>query len=792
MSSPTMLIGYGAFGFRVFRSLLAWSAAGGHVEWEFVSVADSSATPRRLRNLSMLWLADDLGAVGQAFDVEREGALDTPMLRDFRDEILCCGRDDFLQRAESEARRLLKRGDREQVGLDVVVLAEPTESGVFGNLSPRLVALFDKLGTFPQFTWQGQGAHRLQAIQILDLGRYWSAPDSDLRASLLRYATHWEARYQSRKASFARTFLIGEDSDVHKSSPQQRIDEVVLFLEFQLFSGHRREVLKRAFARDRDDEGPLATMSIRLFEWNSGLIRRSAAARFGAGWMGYLDKAAIDDPDELISWGQELVKERNPDQGSAVVSEVPVVVGHALALPMDGPNWPDEVDDLIVGWRLAERDVEASPELSGDERNLTPVSDLLQRRITEDLRSDVEPIALRPMLQRVEGLAKAISTALERSTHRREDGPGREELRSLHRVYRGFLSGQVEPNGLIVWWPLYAAVLAAGMIPPIQEALHGVPSPPTTSSGAWDRALLALSDAAHTLSAPHWSSAFAGLLCCALCLGLGQTAVLPRLARARTFWEHRSRGRLGWIVTRMASPALGRRGSAAGERFPVTPDTIELLDAAQRFATPLGRRLDEVRWLRGQLHSFLRQRGLLGNDASSNVADPWSSSVRKFGGDADEYVRLTQKHPTTPDHFKDAQRQLTVFGDWHAPYVDRFLRPLEFLNLVARSWKGDAGTDSDGGPESEARTVAEFLRANLTADSPFFLKDDAAFSPTFHVVLHSSLHRNRTVQDALERAKISGRLVTEAPSRDRSWVLSIRVGLPLAVIGDRSRDGGAE
>lgn len=782
MPTPTILIGYGEFGFRIFRSLLAWSAAGGHVEWELVSAADTEAAPRRLKNLSLMWLEDDIGAKGQAFDVDREGGLDAPILRDFKDEIQRCTRKDFVRRSCDEAKRLLERGTGGGLGLDIVLLARPTERSVFGNLSELLRPLFEQLGEFPQLRWQSQAAHRLQAIQILDLGEFWSSPDPAMKEGLRAYTSDWEERYQRTDASFSRTFLIGEDADAHKNKPQHRIDEVVLFLEFQLFSGHRRQVLKRAFARDRKDEGPFGTFSIRLFEWNSGLIRRSAAARFGAGWMEHLLKPDPAAGGGMLNWARDLVRARNPGGGVSDAVSVPPVVGQALALPMGVPTWPDQVDDLIVAWRLTEREVEAAPELSGDDRNLTPVSDLLLQEITDGLHSEGSPIGLKPMQERVATLAKALSKTLEQSTRRREDGPGREDLRKLHRQYRSFVAGQIEIRGIRAWWPLYAVICAVGVIPLAQDALKGVPVPGTTTSGAWDRFLTALTEYSHALGAPHWSSVVSTLLCCFLAFRIGHRAVEPRAHRARSFWEHPTRGRLGWMVARMVSPPLGRRGAVDEAGFPVTSDTIELLDAAQRYGEPLARRVEEVRWLRGQLRSFLAERGLIGDGAAGSTVDPWQSTVRSSGGDQEEYDRLLAKRPPSSDYFRDAQRSLAVFAGWHRPYMDRFLRPLEFLDLLAGSWSGASTLQREEGPDSEGATVASFLRENLTADSPFFLRGSASYAPTFHVVLHSSLYRNQRVKAELEDAKIPGQLVSEAPSRDRTWVVSLRVALPLGVI----------
>ena len=732
----TILIGFGAFGLDVLRRLLASTAPRGVLRWE-QSQGGARTSERYLQNLALLWLKDRIHLDSHEVDEEstREGS-SFEMMRDLYRQIhevksVSTPEHDLAEAMSEAAEKLLSaasRAYREEaspLGLDVIVVAQPTGPEVIGFLD-RIFALgMDRLANNANLERAVQGSEALNFIEILDFENYWdrSAHGRRIRQALHNSVGYWQKRRQRQKMAFGRCYLVDGRTQDGIRDARHRIDEINLFLEFLLFEGQRGKI-QRLYQPRGSREMPIATFGIRLMERSAGLLSRLAAARFGNGWLDYL--AGTQSPtfhDEPLEFHRKLGPYR-PDKLEELLGgqelkgylrdRMQALEEELAALEPARDDWAElvrqryEATATELENELAARIRERMRDIS--QNHLAELAADLRAGVNADLHHPRQPVPLGAVI-------RAIDAALEEfdevpAVPAPASGAAAEALDSLARLhsdFRSFNVQRVNVDALPKWWLLWAFVLAAGLTPIAIELLEDLPKPDPLSW--WDLP--------YQLSQSPWvqSPITLGLLIFLTAWTLGRRAFQSRLAarvhRARRFFSDQARGRFANRLRACLKPdggALFQPMSHFLDRM-LRDMVLSVRSEVSRELGQVGQRLRERRremiWLRGQLREFLKMHQPM--DGMQQSRD--GTGIRHAVERREDFERMLKSNPPGPERFRSMQASRNPFTGWDQRYSDVFLSPLRFIDDLSTVYKDPFQVElaqPGEGPEQATRK-REFL-----------------------------------------------------------------------------------
>lgn len=709
------------------------------LEWAAVQ-GGAGPHERKLRDLALLSLRDPLeererAATGD--DGMRD--LNRDLFRQIQDVFpqQKRGKDDaptetFLQAVEELLAVGAQADERPHrpTRLDVIVLSRPQGSGDLGRLRTVLDQIMDALGDHPELRSRSQGGHRLSMIQLLDFENYWSrAPEaSELRRALRDSLEYWEQRYQDKRPSFARTYVMdGHAEDRGHWIESSREEEAVLLLQFMLFEGHRSGDLGRLFARSQDRASPVGAIGIRQIERSSGLMGRLAAARFGVKWMDYLAGEHGREGTAPARWAdfKQKLRRWHPSQLEQMVrssqarrqaeTSLEELSGRLLAVDIHEDDWVDRVVDMarrelrdlrrqITGWasrRVQEIDEEQLRALPGD----------VESAVEQALHDDKNPLTLADVTRDLEQLRDELEPVPLPELQPGDEDALQDHFRKVHRDHRRFAEEQLDPGRSPRWWILLAFVIAAGMTPLLSGYLQDLTKPEPTAA-----MLLRLHAAAQWFSEPL----FCGLAVLAVLIVLGlyvQRGVAYRVTRAHRFWDDARRGRF-------ANAVLGATGPGGLIRTEVdrAVDTSvreaqwrvvsEVRRTLELVLSRLGARHREIRWLRQQLVDFQMEYGIDEQTPQDDTPlfGKTKGPVRYRVERTADYRNMLEFFPADGPRFRAMQSSERPFQQWSEEFSPAFLNPLVFLDHLGKKYTDPYETErarQDDGP-MHARHAEQF------------------------------------------------------------------------------------
>lgn len=732
----TILVGYGDFGLAAQSRLLESAAPRGMLQWEEPR-GGAGPNERCLADLALLWVPDrPVGPNGgparqqNAFEMMRDLHLQIEQVGDGRRNDA-----DFAGKLSSAAKQLLSAeariGRRGQLpfGLDVIVIAHPTSRDEIGLLDRLLAAGMERVANDTALERAVKGSEALNFIQILDFENYWDQRGTDLRRAVYDSIDQWQAKYAAGTPAFGRFYLVDGNAEGAVRSESDRIDEIVLFLEFMLFEGQRAGDLQRLYQSPL--EKPVLTFGIRLMERSAGLLRRLAAARFGIGWLDYLGGNGMSrDADVAVELARQLDLYR-PDAldglldanslRTRVDAELVRLERELLGLRVESPDWPQRVrEQYNRSLRRLETDISRAAEplmarVSND--RLVHLGEHLQKAINGDLHRDRDPVSLGRVIDDLQAAVDALDPPADDVAQPDvEPASALSELEVLHERYRQFNLQRVSTDGLKQWWWLFAIVIAAGLTPLLHELLNDVPKP--------DSMKFLVSQAYRALQWLNNPAALGpGLFLAAW--GFGAIALQPRLAGrvdyARRQFNDAERGRFIGLLRRSLAPGGALRVPIDAMVERIIRDMIlsvrgEVTRELRRVLERLRARSKEMRWLSDQLRRFLRMYGITGEELRADPGalvrgrNAFRYTVEK-GEDLDETL---QSNPAEPGRFGSAQSSRKPFTGWSERYSRAFLVPGEFIDDLSHEYRDrflqELGRPGDG---NEQQRIAEGLRTFL-------------------------------------------------------------------------------
>lgn len=738
---PAMLIAIGSFGRAVAKKLLVEAALRGRLSW---LAGEDHGGERWVAGLGVLWLPE--GEAPAELEVA-DGSAGLELMHDLDRQIErvepAAGESALAEAAVTLAKRLLAARARGELaaapplGLDVVVVARPVKAEAIGWLERVLPPALDRLAAM--FPPRPASATQLAFLQILDFENFWSADGAEVRAGLKASAIRWRERALAGRPAFGRIYLVdGRTRDGFKSG-KDRLEEIALFLDLLLLEEVRGAGdLHRLFGRRQDGEWPLATFGVRAFERSSQLTSRLAAAFFALGWLAHLDHGSTGpggaDPRPAVeTWLDEIADTKiharlglpAVDQGidhafSALEKELEQVAPNS-------PDWPARIaESLQKGTAAAEARLEAELDraLALHGRWLDELPEKIAAALDRDFEDPICPASLATALTRLERRrVPAVAAISPRAEGEASAAQELADLAGLHGRFEAFLEEAVDLARLRGFWLLWAAAFSLVGAPLLLEALRTVPAPAAASHTFFQAAFRLFDSLRHP-------AAVASVL--TLALGaFGFFVIHGRLVRAlergRRFFLDPLKGRFPAALRR----ALGRGG---GLRRPlerrlesVFGNVAESLRGRlAREIELLGERLRERRrelsWLKEQLAELLRVHGL--EDERSTVPAIRPSSVLVSAGREKDLAERLLTNPAAEGRFRSLQVSERPFLGWQETYGGLFLRPLEFLDRLSRSFAepepGSAGSpDSAAGETPWVRGLADFLQRHRRFDLAF-------------------------------------------------------------------------
>ena len=707
----TILVGYGAFGRDVLRRLLTSAAPRGALRWE-VQAGGVAPDERHLQDLGLLWVPDR--TVVASHD-GREGAdgSASEMMRDLFDQIRTVGEpsDEMFEREISGAADLLlasagraERDDPLPLGLDVIVLARPTDRETLGTLDRLLVRGMDALANHANLRRAVRTGAVLNYISIFDFENYW---DNSGNGQAIRRAVHgsvqqWERRRSAQRPSFGRFYLVDGHTADGTRSAAVRIDETSLFLEFLLFEGHRAGDLKRIY-EPLPTESPVATFGIRLFERSAGLLKYLAAARFGVGWLEYLCGRGSSASKETSALHQLLSKYR-PEKIDALLDapalrskadrELVAIEEDLARISVDLPDWPQQIRER---YSEAMERLRSNLSAAAHERlaevvagSLAHFGDELRVAVEADLHHATTPLTAGDVLAILDDSLRALNQLPETQPPSPSDDEGVfRRVTELHAAYRRFHADRVDVEGLKWWWPLLAVTLAAGLTPMLHELLSDIPRPD---------AMQFLLDRAYSLLQSANRPAVLGTLLFAAGWGIGglgvQRGIERRIERARRFYTDYRQGR---FIDRLRSGLT----SGGALRHVIDRHVDRVLIEMERSARDVAireltrvrdrirERCREMSWLSGQLRDFLRMNGIRREDLTPDDGKLVRSTtgIRYTLESGEDLQAMMRSNQPTEGRFRSAQIDRKPLQDWDERYSSEFLTPLDFAGRLAREYR---------------------------------------------------------------------------------------------------------
>jgi hypothetical protein len=804
---PTILIGFGSYGRGLLRRVLLDAHDRGSLRWDSDSDADGSGG-RRLQDLALL----AVGGPGE--DDTNEGGVARDLYLQIQ-EIPASHSEEFIEALAVAKDRLLNvarfaaDSNRMRLGLDVIVLAQPANIAVLGNLEDLLHPAMDALSTVRGLQSPAAGADLLNFLMILDFNRYWDnnlanrAFQHELRACVGR----WEERQQSGKPSFARIYLVDRETLGGDRDEADRVEEVVTLLGFLLFEGQRDDAsLRCLYQRENDSVRPLATFGIRVIERNRGLVRRLAAAVFAFSWLEYLGGGDATDSSRaalrtrLQEYGPDCLDFSAEHQAlrEAVdkkLAEFEVDLADFAARSAGEDGWARAVRDRIeVSFLRLRAAMTAFAGQRGRQvakERLEGVSERLEQIVSDCLgrpaENPAEPLsalAIIEQLNELRGQLELLDPPTPAPDASKEDPF--QQLEEVHREYRQGLSQQVDGTRVSLCWLGLAALVAAAWSPLVVEAITDLNPPDPTSSFLWRQLYAGL-----TVLGVPW------LVASSLFLGtwlLGtlwfQREIEARLARARLAYTHPDQGKLIDRV-RQVLRAGPMRTSVSDFTEKIYRGMVrQLRSEIDRAITRIQHRLEErrreVAWLRQQMREFLRTHGVDPANATAEIAAVGlrAASYRVVIERERDLARVLSRNPVTADRFRSMQSEVRPFRQWNKRYCDDFLYPVLFLERLSEEYEDPpefeaAARDSQETRQARARELLEFLTQFAQFPVAFVWggAPGAVANTDSYCVIPPLWLNLPEVDSALSGHGFTRQRILESVDPDRVYLLQVQLGV---------------
>jgi len=813
---PTILIGYGRYGRSVLRRLLTSASSRGVLVWEDPAGGEGPSA-RRLKDLALLCVAEEPA---------NDGELDHDLSRQIHDVWPRGQRGDhpepnrYVRAALVEAmltskNRLLdaaaRSGDRERLrlGLDVIVIAQPSGVQILGALEDLLQPAMDAVANDPNLRAPAQGQDLLNFIQMLDFDHYWDRSQAGriLRHEAVAAVRRWQDRLRAGKPSFGRIYVTDAYTPEGYRDVDRRIDETTLFLEFLLFEGQReQEILRRSYQRERDGAPVLATFGIRVIERSRGLLSRLAAARFASGWLEYLagsQPAHSDAARQRLCSGLRAYRPDAFDLASPRAELLTLlsqglrrIEDELLELPID-EDWAQRVRSEAA--RAALRLKSDLTNWAGErtqrltEEKLAGLSVALEQVITSSLQDSSTPAPLGSVIDELKSLQSDLETfdpLTPRPRSEVHDSFARVE--DIQRRLDHFRLSQVNPAALKEWWLLLGLALAAAWTPAVLEAIEEV-SPPDVSAAfvvhAGFKALTWMAQPAVVLPLILASAWIVGQQ-------LMQPGIRKRVLRGVSAFVHRERGRVADRI-RVALSSGQFKTSLELHAETVFHDMIvrlrsEIQREITRALARLTARQRELDWLRIRLRDFQRSNGL----------DP-DQPVPAFDAHRNDhaYCRYSIEHdrdlnrilafnPATIERFESTQATRKPFVGWMEQYCDAFLYPLNFLEDLSREYQERPGqqlVSAEGERTARATEFCQFLD-NFGRFPPAMqwssTEGDSAVETESFCIIPDIWKGLPNVLPNLKAIGFTDRRILPGEDPDRTYLLRAQFGLEIERLKD--------
>lgn len=750
-SHPTILLGFGRYGRVVLEALLASAASRGVLGWED-AVGGASPAARQLKNLALVAVSYPPGVEsGDGDGVLPTGAGSPEILEDLDRQIervdgaAPAALRRALERAENHlldfARRALD-AQRLRLGLDVIVLAQPSTRTMLGALAELVEEGLDELSNHEGLRRVVEGDNLLNCVEVLDFENYWDKQPGG--AALRRDLRQSVERLTSRVPGVSRVYMMDGRTLDGTRSAQQRLDEVVLLLEFLLFEGQRPTPMMQAlYRRELDSVPPVAAIGLRVFERGTGRLSRIAAAYFGQGWLEYMAgttssadgvaRRALADAVDRYRRGRLYGDDERERLRELADIEIAAIENEVLAIDPEHADWPARALAVIAGrlrglqQRLSARVTQRAAEIQAE--RLKDFPDVLVEAVTSALHHAVAPERIGTVLHEVRRLlgdddVPAAPTVVEADAA--ADAALAGSLEAAHVRYRALRDEQIDPDALKTAWPLFATAVAAGLAPLVTGVLADF-GPVDPSAPLWWRRVV------EAAAVPWIAVATAALLAAATWL-VGrfhvQRAVEGRVVRARRLFTDRDRGRLADAVRAALAEgsvrATAHRTADLTYRELVSRLRSEVQKEGERIVARLGDRQREMRWLRHQLRQYLRMQDVSPDEPMARLRtagrsqDPFRYSIDRER----DLTDMLARNPPGDDRYRSTQSELRPFARWNQRFCDAFLYPVGFLDAVSRFFHdpakdGAAGTDQADAP---ARALVEAIEARRVDEfNPGFL-----------------------------------------------------------------------
>ncbi|ASF47642.1 hypothetical protein [Methylovulum psychrotolerans] len=723
---PTILIGYGRFGLEILRQFLVSTATRGVLVWD--TPEGAGIGERRLRDLALLWLPDpmeDEGVGGAVLGGNR-----AELMRDLHRQIESPpdNSKDIQAFIKNKAEGLLnaaqraRRQDNLPLGLDVMVLAHTHDRRTLGSLQLLLKdSVIEPLYKGIPQLHRDVGADAINFIQVIDFENYWEDSDSaqKIREHFMSYIDFWQRRREVNLPTFGRIYLVDKHTVNGVREESERIDEISLFLEFLIFEGQRdSEALQTLYQARPDDGRLLATFGIRLLERSGGLLKRLSAARFGIGWLDYLNSAHPRFPGDIKPLREALKAccldpvQDDALNGDFLLAEcqpqLSLLMKGLESLSTDNADWPQQVQNRCEqGLRKLQGDLAGQAQSHIQQTlahsSFADAASSLAGQVEAVLHNDRQPTTLGVVLHELEMALGTLKPTLGNTDEARIlSTPNKvdfSKLRKTHAHYRRFLAMQLDIQGILKWWPLFALLFGFGLSPWLAGWLEAWLHLSVFDAATASPAMRFVHDAAQWLSG-YESSGFPGKYywrVTVVCVMMGipiayflHRGVRREVLQARRFWTDVEHGRLVDALRALLNTVADIQATSAKQMQADAAISIRR-EASRELALlyeHLKERRREISWLRGQLHDFLDMYGLDAESSTENWVRLGNNSGIRHA--IEQYVdlqRIDQTNPAIPERFQSMQAEKKPFKQWGERYSYAFLYPLQFIDDLSRAYQ---------------------------------------------------------------------------------------------------------
>ncbi len=805
---PTIIIGHHTFGRDVLRRLLASTALRGVLAWDEPS-GGASPSERRLQDLALLWVGDRPGAEAETAGAGRDDGSSLEMMRDLYRQItavdISLDPEAALVRAVNQAAdRLLSariragRDDPLPLGLDVIVIANPTDAGVVGFLDRIVVPVMEQLADSVNLRTGVQGSGPLNFIEVLDFEQYWSSRESapEVRKAVQNSIRRAQRLRSLHKPTFARIYLVDGETADGRRDQKDRIDEVSLFLELLLFEGQRIN-LQSLYQGDPKDPYPTSTFGVRLMERSTGLLSRLAAARFAVGWLEYLagESSALGHrPSQLLkrlhAFRSEELRARIKvaDLEKVMEQKVPEFEKELRSLPPEMSDWPKKVRARCQGFAVKLREHLAA--MAGDQvaevaqELLTDLRENVEAEINAELHHEKEPATTAEVIGVLEAARSELDVGEAPESPVDDSEEKFRKLKSLHSEYQRFLHDHLDANRLKAWWWQLGLVLAIGLVPLAMEMIDGIQPPDRNTS---HHLLVLAYDGLLWCNRPLVLSPLLLLAVLGFALLVAQPAIAGRVNRAKEEYAEFNRGRIIDRLREYLDPQGPVLGNVAHSLERVVRDLVQSIQGEarrelDRSILQLTQRQREILWLRKQMQSFLGMYGLSedGGDSQLQVARTGIRRGMERGEDLEQILSL---NPAIKQRFRALQIEQRPFANWNERFCDAFLYPLSFLDKLSRNYPDPLERElaQPGTNQQEKARAADLINFVDTVGSfalAFELKKQEGVPVAdYYCLLPTKWRKLPGVMESLRDLGVTEGQMLDSAGAARAYLLRVQAGV---------------